>query len=339
MLMGPARAERSVIEPVPTKGETVPDSMQAIRITPEAQGCLSITEVEPPTPAANEALIRVRAFSLNRGEVRHALGAHSGGAIGWDLVGVVENPALECSCPAKGERVVAFSKAARGWSELAAIPTTDLAVIPDGVSDEDAATLPVAGLTALYCLERGQRLLGSPVLITGASGGVGLYACRLARLMGARVVAQVRSAAHEGLVRSAGADQVVVDESGEKAESLGPYRLIVDGIGGEFVGTLFPMLARDGVAVIYGVSAAGEARLQLRPLMFTGRGQIQGFNLFRESEVEAAQFGLERLLYLLQSKALSCHISVRDDWRKVGAVAEDLLMRKFVGKAVLTVST
>ncbi|NIP72584.1 MAG: alcohol dehydrogenase, partial [Gammaproteobacteria bacterium] len=89
-------------------------------------------------------------------------------------------------------RVVGFSRAMQGWAELCALPTHELAPVPDAVSLEDAATLPVAGLTALYGLERGERLLASPVLITGATGGTGLFACALANLMGAHVVAHVR---------------------------------------------------------------------------------------------------------------------------------------------------
>ena len=80
------------------------------------------------------------------------------------------------------------------------MPPKDLAEIPEGVSDADAATLPVAGLTALYALERGEHLLASRVLITGASGGVGLFGVQLARLMGADIVAQVRRKDHTELM-------------------------------------------------------------------------------------------------------------------------------------------
>ena len=88
-----------------------------------------------------------------------------------------------------------------GWAERIALRTTDIAAIPDKVSDADAATLPVAGLTALYALERCERLLASRVLITGATGGVGYFACQLARLMGAHVTAVLRRARTRNLWR------------------------------------------------------------------------------------------------------------------------------------------
>ena len=124
--------------------------------------------------------------------------------IGWDVVGVVEAPARDGSGPAKGTRVVGISRRMQGWAELIALPTTDIAAIPDKVSDADAATLPVAGLTALYALERCERLLASRVLITGATGGVGYFACQLARLMGAHVTAVLRRTNQEALAKSLG---------------------------------------------------------------------------------------------------------------------------------------
>src|SRR5262249_56064653 len=86
--------------------------------------------------------------------------------IGWDVVGIVEAAARNGSGPRSGARVVGFSRRVRGWAERIALPTTDMAEIPHGVTDAAAATLPVAGLTALYALERCERLLPSPVLLT-----------------------------------------------------------------------------------------------------------------------------------------------------------------------------
>ena len=98
-----------------------------------------------------------------------------------------------------------------------------LAELPDAVSFAQATTLPIAGLTALYTLERGGPLLGRRVLVTGASGGVGLFACQLARLGGAaRVVGVVRSAEHEAVVREAGADEVIVGGDTSMAKPLAP---------------------------------------------------------------------------------------------------------------------
>lgn len=87
------------------------------------------------------------------------------------------------------------------WAERAAVPTNAPAALPDGVSFAEAATLPVAGLTALYALEKGGDLLGRTTLVTGASGGAGHFAVQLARTAGYGVVALIRRPEHEQLVR------------------------------------------------------------------------------------------------------------------------------------------
>jgi NADPH:quinone reductase-like Zn-dependent oxidoreductase len=254
--------------------------------------------------------------------------------IGWDLVGVVDKAARNGSGPAEGARVVGFSRRMQGWAERVALPTADLAVIPDDVSDSDAATLPVAGLTALYTLERCERLLGSRVLITGASGGVGYFACQLARMMGAEVVALLRRPDFADMVGGLGVAEVVVSADGSDVD--GKFRAIIDGVGGPVLSALLSHLDADGRAILYGVSAGPEATFAVRELMFTGRGRIEGFFLFRESDVEPGSKGLARLLRLLSDKRLATHVSVTGSWQDIGATAQQLIGREFAGKAVLS---
>src|SRR5215210_8413623 len=174
--------------------------MRAILVDKGALANLSVGETEEPSPIPSEALVRVSAISLNRGEVRRAQMAEDGFNLGWDLAGTVEQAADDGTGPREGARVVGFLSSG-AWAELAAVPTNSLAELPESVSFREAATLPVAGLTALYALEKGGGLLGRSVLVTGASGGAGHFAIQLARLSGARVVALVRREEHEEPVR------------------------------------------------------------------------------------------------------------------------------------------
>ena len=311
--------------------------MKAIVANSAAIGFLEIGEIAAPVADSNEALVSVTTISLNRGELRRAEAAEPGMQIGWDLAGVVQSAARDGSGPAEGSRVVGFSRRMQGWAEQVALPTRDLAAIPDAVSDQDAATLPVAGLTALYALERCERILGNRVLITGASGGVGYFACQLGLLMGGHIVAHLRRPDYADLVRGTGVQEVVVSEDAAGIAEHGRFRSIVDGVGGPLLASLIAELEEDGRAILYGVSAGPTTPLAIRDLMFTGDGRVEGFYLYRESDIEYASRGLDRLLGLLADGRLVTHVPVTGSWEDIGETAAGLIARDFPGKAVLTI--
>src|SRR5215831_8901235 len=127
--------------------------MLAVVNTPNGKDPVEIREVAEPQPAANEALVEVRAFSLNRGELRLFQIRPEGWRPGQDIGGVVIRPAANGSGPEAGARVVALTDNA-GWAERAAVPAHRMAVLPDNVLVEEAAALPVAGVTARRCSAR-----------------------------------------------------------------------------------------------------------------------------------------------------------------------------------------
>ena len=309
--------------------------MRAVVVDPESQARLSVAEVEEPEPGPLEALVRVAAISLNRGEVRRAEAAEPGFRPGWDLAGTVERPAADG--PGEGARVVGFLPSG-AWAELAAVPTNALAELPDGVSFEEAAMLPVAGLTVLYALDKGGNLQGKNVLITGASSGAGQFALQLARMSGARVAALVRRPEHEELAREAGAQEVAVDENGAAAEEYGPYHLILESVGGDVLGNVLPTLAPEGTRVSFGVSGGAEVTFDARELYLTGGAKLYGFIHFYEVIARPASAGLSRFVKLGDEGRLKPSIEVEAPWTDVGEVASRLIDRGYTGKAVLHVS-
>jgi NADPH:quinone reductase len=319
------------------KEESMPTT-RAVVVDPSAPGRLAIHEVEAPAPAPSEALVRVAAFSLNRGEVRAVASAEAGTQPGWDFAGTVEHAAADGSGPKQGARVVGLLEEGT-WAERIAAPTVALAELPDAVSFAQAATLPIAGLTALYGLERGGPLLGRRVLVTGASGGVGLFACQLARLGGAeRVVGVVRAAEHEAPVREAGADEVVVGADTSLARPFGPYDTILESVGGASLASALQLLAQDGTCVLFGRTGGGETTIDTAQFYLNGGSTLYGFIIFHEVKRRPAGQSLARLAGLVAGGKLRTSIEVEAPWTEIGDVTQRLLDRRFPGKAVLHIT-
>jgi len=305
---------------------------RAVVVDPEAPGRLVIRPVPDPVPDRSEAIVRVRAISLNRGEVRRSGMASAGWRPGWDLAGEVERDAADGSGPRIGARVVGFLPEG-AWAERVAVPTHALAELPDKVTFSQAATFPVAGLTALHALAKGGLLIGRRVLVTGATGGVGDFAVQLARLGGAHVTASARRADQAPALRQLGAHEVVV---GDEIPSSPKYDLVIESVGGRTLGTALTALQRGGVCVTLGVSAGAEVSFDTRTFFFTGRTTLYGFYLFTELGSEPASVGLRRLADLVAAGQLAPHISLERPWGDIAQVAQDLMDRRFPGKAVLT---
>lgn len=247
--------------------------------------------------------------------------------------------AADGSGPARGTRVAGFL-ASGAWAEQAAVPANALAELEPSVTLAQAAVLPTAGLTALHAMAYGGSLIARPVLVTGASGGVGLIACRLACLAGAQVTGQVRQSRLAPLVREAGADQVVADENIAAAAPFGPYHLIVEQLGGQALAEAMTQLAPGGICVSIGNAMGGMSEVPIdyaRMRRAPGAG-LRFFNLFHEFEREPACLGLQRLVRLVHKGKLTSHLGVEADWREIGQVAQALIDRRFPGKAVLHMS-
>jgi len=300
---------------------------------------LVIAEVEPPKPQRSEAVVRVHAISINRGEVRRSMAANEGFRPGWDIAGVVETAAADGSGPKAGQRVVGLLPVG-AWAEQVAVKTDSLAVLPDSVSYAVASCLPVAGLTALHGLSKRGDLISRNVLITGASGGVGHFAMQLARLQGAHVVAAVRGEKQAAFAKQHGAHATaVIGDNPMLAAAQGPYDLILESVGGDSLSAAAKMLATGGVCVTFGASGAAEAKIEIAPLYLKGGCSLYGLALFHELvHRESASIGLARLLSLVADEQLRVHIAVEKPWTAIDEVARDLISRQYVGKAVLHVT-
>ncbi|PBB17256.1 zinc-binding dehydrogenase [Mesorhizobium sp. WSM4313] len=305
--------------------------MLALAISSDSPDRLKLTKVDHPNCNGNEALVAVHATSLNRGELR-LLGIRPDGWIpGQDIVGIVERAAADGSGPTAGTRVAALVDQA-GWAERVAVPTDRLAVVPDAVSFASAATLPVAGTTALRTLRHGGNLAGQRVLITGASGAVGRFQIQIAREQGASVTA-VASARHHDDLRDLGAGQVV--ESIELAE--GPFSLITESVGGKSLADAIERIAPGGTIVMFGSSSGELTPIGFRQFVPGHEGaRLQTFAYYTSGSAIGADIAV--LLDLVAAGRLETRVAMTVPWADIGQALDALRQRSFSGKAVVTMA-
>ncbi|MGK5640196.1 zinc-binding dehydrogenase [Streptomyces sp. URMC 126] len=309
--------------------------MRALLVDPTAPGRLRLGEAPEPEPAPHQALVRTTATSLNFGEIKHVLAeAPAGAVLGWDAAGVVERAAADGSGPAAGTPVVTLSGDG-AWAELRAVDTDLIGTVPEGADLGAISTVPVAGASALRALRRLGPVLGSRVLVTGATGGTGRYAVQLARRAGAYVVASTGDPrAHGDSLRALGAHEVVTGPE----DLTEPVHGVIDLVGGRQLVEGYARLAEHGTLVSVG-------RAEHEPDVFppgaflgapTGHDRaLVSFYLMRCTGLGA---DLTLLAGLVASGELDARIAWRGPWDRAADAIDLLLGRRLHGKAVLDLS-
>lgn len=305
--------------------------MLGLVTTPNGPAPMELREVTDPMPQRNEALVAVRAFSLNRGELR-SIGNYDGWIPGQDVAGIVQQQAADGSGPPAGTRVVALTDEG-GWAQHVAVPSHRMAVLPDNVSFAQASTLPVAGLTALRTLRHGAPLLGKRVLITGAAGGVGTLAVQLAARSGARVTAVVGSTTRAAGLRELGALEVV--EGIDKAQ--GRFGLILESAGGTSLAQAIKLVEPKGTVVVYGNSSGEPTTIAFADFRPAPNSRVQSFSYFYSEPEDRFAPDLALLVSLIADRSLKPQIGAERSWRDFATVADQLRGRQVAGKAVLLV--
>ncbi|MFI4888464.1 MAG: NAD(P)-dependent alcohol dehydrogenase [Burkholderiales bacterium] len=227
---------------------------------------LRLMEVAVPVPLDDEVLIRIRAASVNALDWRLLRGKpvlarmFAGGLRkpkltrpGRDVAGEVEAVGSNVSRFKPGDAV--FGACLGAFAEQACAREANLVLKPANVSFEDAAAVPVAGITALQVLRKGDIKAGRKVLVDGASGGVGAFAVQIAKAFGAEVTA-VCSTGNVDTARSMGADQVIDYTREDFTRNGQRYDLIVGANAHRSILAYRRALSRDGIYVMAGGGGA-----------------------------------------------------------------------------------
>ena len=220
-------------------------------------------QIDPPTISDNQVLLEVYATSVNpidwkvrEGYLKEMLPFEFPITLGWDAAGIIAEVGKNVSNFKVGDRV--FTRPATNnqgtYAEFVSVDQDLLAKMPEDMTFEEAAAIPLAGLTAWQCLvDFAEIKKGDKVLIHAGAGGVGNFAIQLGKHFGA-YVATTASKENEEFVKSLGANQVIDYKEEEFNESLEDYDIVLDAIGGDVLEKSYQVLKKGGKLV----SIAGQ---------------------------------------------------------------------------------
>ncbi|MCF6272793.1 MAG: NADPH:quinone oxidoreductase family protein [Rhodobacteraceae bacterium] len=212
--------------------------MKAMQILTLGQP-MELVETTRPTPAKGEVLVRVHACGINFGDTLIVEGTYQEKfeppfTPGMEICATVEALGEGVSAPAIGTRIGAYGGSG-GLAEYTCIAADRCVEVPNSLSNEEVAAFLVAYGTSHLALERAALKAGETLLVLGASGGIGLTAVELGKLMGAKVIAVARSAEKLAICKNAGADHLINSETDDirtAVKSLGGADVVYDPVGG-----------------------------------------------------------------------------------------------------------
>jgi NADPH:quinone reductase-like Zn-dependent oxidoreductase len=263
---------------------------------------LEAREVPHPVCLPTEVLLRVASAGTNPVELairagRHALLGPPPFILGWDVSGVVEEVAPGMHRFEPGDEIFGFPMFPRevgGYSEYAAVPSRQMVRKPEGMSHEQAAALPMAGLTAWQGLvDTAKMKCGDRVLIHSGGGGVGHLAVQIAKAVGAYVIATA-SAGKRDYVLRLGADEVVPYDEVEFEHATADIDIVLELVGGDYPTRSFTVMKPGGI-LVSGVDRA-------RPDIW--KQAAQAGVRFAGIIVEPDQVGLDALVDLFERHLL-----------------------------------
>ncbi|MDX3434204.1 NADP-dependent oxidoreductase [Streptomyces sp. ME01-18a] len=297
---------------------------------------LQLVEVEAPEPAPGEVLVRVSAAGVNPVDVYTRRGQAYNRVLdlpfinGWDVAGTVVKNGYGVSRFQPGDLVFGmpwFPRAAGGYAEYVAAPARHFTRMPEGLSLNEAAALPLAGLTAWQMLTEVAAIApGERVLVTGAAGGVGHLAVQIAKARGAWVIGTASAAKHD-FVRALGADEVIDYTTTDVSIAVRDMDAVIQMFGGE-AGLKTLACLRPGGVLVSGQAAwtpglhERAAELGVRAVAYL---------------VDPDGAGLDALAGLVAQGKLRVHLDAVFPLTEAAKAHDHIAGGRTTGKVVLTV--
>lgn len=312
---------------------------------------LSFEEVgDPPVPAAGQVLIRVAAAGVNFLDTliiegKYQVRPPTPFSPGAEVAGVIAALGSGVSGFAVGERVLAITGHG-GFAEYVAVDVSGRVLhLPDTMDFATAAGFGIAYGTSLYALrERGHLRAGETLLVLGAGGGVGITACEIGAVLGARVIAAASTAEKlESAVRAGASLTINYREESLKARVKAltgdaGVDVLYDPVGGDLFDEALRLVGWNGRIVVIGFASGRIPQVPANLLLLKGISAI-GIRLggFREREPAAHQRMFEDLFRWHAEGKLHPRISVRAPLAQAARILASVARREVLGKAVLAV--
>jgi NADPH2:quinone reductase len=313
-------------------------------VTPTGPADVQVREVDEPTPGPDDVLIEVHRVGvsfpdllLSKGE--YQLKPEPPFSLGVDVAGtVVSGAGFE-----PGQRVAAVGGYG-GAQERAVVPGMFTFPLPDALSFDEGAALPMNYLTAEFALaERGHLRAGETVLVHGAAGGVGTATLQVAKGMGARTIAVVSTDAKARVAQAAGADEtVLLDGFKDAVQDLTGGRgvdVVVDVVGGDAFTDSLRVLGPQGRLLVVGFAAGqGIPEVKVNRLLLNNidvRGV--GWGAYAMLRPGYMQEQWQRLLPMMESGVVRPPVGAVYDLDQFGQALTDMDERKTLGKSVVRV--
>jgi NADPH2:quinone reductase len=308
---------------------------------------LKLVDVERPSPGEDEVLIEVRSVGVNYADTmrrrnQYLVETPLPFVPGSEAAGVVAEVGTDVEDAKEGDRVVTLL-GTEGYAEYAVAPARNLIPIPKVMNFDEAAAIPLQGLTAYHVLKTSGMLEeGESVLVHAAAGGVGALAVQMAKLMKAGTVIATASTREKlDLAKSLGADVLInYTEEGwpeqvREATGGAGADVILEMVGGDFIQKNLQCLNTFGRMVVYGAASGERGSLVPMDLMYKNQ-TVVGFYLPRiMSRPELFVPSLQEILGWISSGDLKLSIGARYPLEKAREAHDALEGRQTMGKIVL----